>query len=751
MIKKIIKIIVKLVFVGVLILGFFFAAIYYNVFGHLYSEKELKQFKNETASLVLSDNGKILGKYFAENRTNIKYDQLPKQLINALVATEDARYFEHQGIDSRSLFRVLFKTILLNNKSSGGGSTITQQLAKNMYGRKNHGPMSMPINKTKEIILANRLESIYSKEEILTLYLNTIPFGEDVLGIESASMRFFNKSIEKLKVEEGAVLVGMLKANTYYNPRLYPDHALQRRNVVLAQMENYNYLSEEEADSLQAVPLQLDYANLSSEGVANYFLVQVKKEAKEILRNINRNRDTLFDLNKSGLLIETTLSYDLQEYALMSFKSHLSRMQKRMNDQYKSGYFRSSLQKLVKKRLTELTLTKEADIKKNREMFSWNGFYMDSISIRDSIMHSLTTLHAGLLALDPRTGAIKSWVGGIDFRTQPYDQIFAQRQTASAFKPILYATALQMGAWPCQYLENDPLVFTDFENWQPQNYDHSTGGKYSIAASLAKSMNIPTVNLFMKVPFSGLENTWKNLGFSQHLVRKPSTALGTATASLYEMAIAYAGFANGGYKVTPQMIVTIKTSNGEILYRNKLLKSQDKVLDGMTTPFLNAILQKAINEGTGKSMKSVYGVNLPLAGKTGTSQDYADAWFIAYNPKLVIATRVGASYPSIHFSNGSDGSGSRLALPLVAKTLQKVQSNSNLRRSMFEPFDELNDAYQDALACDDFMEDSDFERFFEGVFKNENTTFERESKKAERKAKKKNRKSFFKRIFGKKG
>ena len=354
MIKKIIKIIVKLVFVGVLILGFFFAAIYFNVFGHLYSEKELKQFKNETASLVLSDNGKILGKYFAENRTNIKYDQLPKQLINALVATEDARYFEHQGIDSRSLFRVLFKTILLNNKSSGGGSTITQQLAKNMYGRKNHGPMSMPINKTKEIILANRLESIYSKEEILTLYLNTIPFGENVLGIESASMRFFNKSIEKLKVEEGAVLVGMLKANTYYNPRLYPDHALQRRNVVLDQLENYNYLSEEEADSLQAVPLQLDYANLASEGVANYFLVQVEKEAKEILRNINRNRDTLFDLNKSGLMIETTLSYDLQEFALMSYKSHLSRMQKRMNDQYKSGYFRSSLQKLVKKRLTEL-------------------------------------------------------------------------------------------------------------------------------------------------------------------------------------------------------------------------------------------------------------------------------------------------------------------------------------------------------------------------------------------------------------
>ena len=750
MIKKFIKFLIKLFFVAAILMGLFFAGIYYNVFGHLYSKNELKQFKNETASLVWSNDGRIIGKYFDKNRTNIQYEQLPKQLINALIATEDARYFEHEGVDSRSLLRVFFKTILLNNKNSGGGSTITQQLAKNMYGRKHHGPLSMPINKTKEIILANRLESIYTKEEILTLYLNTVPFGENVLGIESASRRFFNKSIEQLKIEESAVLIGMLKANTYYNPRLYPDHALQRRNVVLSQMENYNYLSSMDTDSIQALPLKLDYANLASEGVANYFLVQVKQDVKELLKEINRNSDTIYDINKSGLMIETTLSFKLQEYALMAYKSHLSRMQKRLNDQYKSGSSRSNLEQLVKNRLIELNLTKEADIKKNREMFSWNGFYTDSISIRDSIKHSLTTLHAGFLALDPGTGAVKSWIGGIDFRTLPYDQIFAQRQTASSFKPILYASAFQMGAWPCQYLENDPLIFTDFENWQPQNYDHSSGGKYSMSASLSKSMNIPTVNLFLKVPFSRLESTWNNLGFSQDLVRRPSTALGTATASLYEMAIAYASFANGGYRVQPQMIVSIKTSHGRTLYQNKFLKSKDKVLDGMTSPFVNAILQKAINEGTGRSMRSVYGVKLPLAGKTGTSQDYADAWFIGYNPKLVIATRVGASFPSIHFSNGANGSGSRLALPIVAKTLQKVQKNSRLTSSLFEQFDELPVVYEEALACDDFMEDSDFEKFFGGVFKNENTTFEKESKKAERKSKKKNKKSFFKRLFGKK-
>ncbi len=750
MLKKSSKFLFKVFLLFILLLGIFFTTVYYDVFGHLYSEEELKEFKNETASLVLSDNKTIIGKYFAENRTNIEFHELPTHLVNALVATEDARYFEHQGVDSRSLLRVIFKTILLNNKNSGGGSTITQQLAKNMYGRKHYGPLSMPINKTKEIILAYRLENIYSKEDILTLYLNTIPFGENVMGIESASRRFFNKSATQLKVEEAAVLIGMLKANTYYNPRLYPENAMMRRNVVLTQMNKYNYLSKTETDSIQALNLNLDYANLESEGIANYFLVQVKQEAQDILESVNRKLDTVYDIHKGGLIIETTLNINLQNYALSAFESHLSIMQKRLRNQYRKSRYNSSLNMLADKELKRLKLTGGANAKKQRELFSWDGFYTDSISLRDSIKHSLTLLHAGLIALDPNTGAIKTWVGGIDYRTQPYDQIYAQRQTASAFKPILYATALQMGAWPCQYLNNEKLIIEDFENWQPQNYNHTVGGKYSIAASLSKSMNIPTVNLFMNVPFSKLENTWRILGFSQDLIRKPSTALGTSTASLYEMAIAYASFANGGFMIKPQMITTIKTSNGKVLYRNRFLKSDNKVLEGMTPPFLNAMLQKAILEGTGSSMNSVYGVRLPLAGKTGTSQDYADAWFIGYNPNLVIATRVGASLPSIHFNNGKNGSGSKLALPLVAKTLQKVQRTKNIKKRYFKAFDPLPVEYEDALACQDFIDDSDFEKFWDGIFKEKNANFEKTSRRAERKVKKKEKKPFFKRIFGKK-
>lgn len=749
MLKRIFKFGIKLALLFIFIVALLVAGVYYGVFGHLYTKQELKDFSNDTASLVISDNGTLIGKFFKKNRTNIQYEQLPKQLVNALVATEDARYFEHEGIDSRSLLRVLFKSILLNDKSSGGGSTITQQLAKNMYGRKSYGPITMPINKTKEVILAQRLEQVYNKEEILTLYLNTVPFGENVLGIEAAARRYFNKSVEKLNIEESAVLVGILKANTYYNPRLYPEHALKRRNVVIHQMERYEYLTKEAADSLQQLELKLDYANIESEGPANYFLVEVKKEAQKLLEEVQRKKDTVYDLYKSGLVIETTLNIDLQTYALQAFKSHLGKMQKRLDKQYARGSYHKKLSALADTELKRLHQN-NTTARKNRELFSWDGFYKDSISVKDSIQHQLKLLQAGLLALDPRTGAIKSWVGGIDFRTQPYDQIFAQRQTASAFKPFLYASALEVGVDPCDYLENEPIVLEDFEGWQPQNYDKSVGGNYSVAAALAKSLNIPTVNLFLQVPFQNLEKTWKNLGFSQEILNQPASALGTTTASLYEMTLAYGSFANGGYKIKPQLIKAIKTSNGEVLYQNKMLKSKEKVLAQKEALLINAMLQKAVIEGTGKSMKNVYGVQLPLAGKTGTSQDYADAWFMAYNPNLVIGARVGASFPSIHFNSGANGSGGTLALPLVAKTLQQVQKNRTLKNKFFTKFETLPEPFYGALDCEDYVDDSDIEKFLERIFKKKSTTFEQASKRAERKTKKKKKKPLFQRIFGKK-
>ncbi len=750
MTKRILVFILKLTAFGLLLLTLFIGSVYLGLFGHIYSNKELKDFRNHSASLVLSDNGSIIGRFFSENRTNIKLDQLPDGLIEALVATEDARYFEHEGVDSRSLLRVLVKSIILQQKNAGGGSTITQQLAKNMFGRQNLGWFSMPVNKTKEIILAGRIEELYSKEEILALYLNTVPFGENVFGIEAAARRYFNKSAAKLKTEESAVLIGMLKANTYYNPRLYPDHSIIRRNVVLEQMEKYGYLDETETDSLKSLPLELDYANLESEGPANYFLVHIRREAQEILEALNKDRDEPLDLNKSGLIIETSLSLELQTYALNAINNHLSTMQTRLDRQYSSGQSKKNLAALVDREIENNNLKDREQEMRPREIFTWEGFRNDSISLRDSIAHSLRSLQAGFIALDPNDGEIKAWVGGNDFRTQPYDQVFAQRQTASAFKPILYASALEQGAMPCMYLDNDPIVLTDFEGWQPQNYDHSSGGKYSIAGALSRSMNIPTVNLFFRQDFEELSEIWTALGYSQELEYEPAVALGTTSASLFEMSRAYAAFANGGMAVEPRMIRRIRTADGKVLYQDKNMKEPRRILSASTSELMSAMLQKAIREGTGGSMSGTYGVQLPLAGKTGTSQDYADSWFLAYSPKLVLAARVGAPYPSIHFNSGSNGSGSALALPIVAKTLQGVQRSNGLKKRFFPPFPELPEAYAYAMACDDYLDDSEIERILESVFSSDVTTFEKASKKAKRKARKKEKKGFFNRLFKRK-
>ena len=739
MLKKLFKFLFISFLLCAIGLALLITSVNYGVFGHLYTADEIKSFENETASLVYSVDGKLLGKFFTKNRTNIHFDQLPESLINALVATEDARYFEHDGVDSRSLLRVIFKTILLSDERSGGGSTITQQLAKNMYGRKNFGPMTMPINKIKEAILANRIEKIYSKQEILSLYLNTVPFGENVYGIEAASIRFFYRHTQNLKTEQAATLIGILKANTYYNPRLYPDHAIQRRNVVLGQMEKYKYLSSEETDSLQALPLELDYANLDAEGIANYFLARVKKNANAIIEEYNTKNGSEWDLTKDGLIVKTTLNYQLQENALNAFSVHLSKMQEQLNKQYKSGSSRKTLYELAKAKLPKGT-SNEA---RTMELFSWEGFYTDSITVLDSIAHSLQLLQAGLIGLNPTNGDVMAWVGGIDFRTQPYDQVLAQRQMASSFKPIIYAAALEEGLQPCDYLDNDPIILSDHDDWSPENYDHSTGGKYSMTGALSKSMNIPTVNLYFITGYEAIDYLWKKMGFSAPLRNSPATSLGTNEASLLESAVAYAAFANNGKRVEPRLILSIESPNGDIIYKASANSSAERVLSESTCEVINAILQKAINEGTGVAMRSAYGVSLPLAGKTGTSQNYSDAWFIAYNPEIVLATRVGASTPLIHFNSGSYGSGSRLALPIAGITLQKSQKNNSLKNKINAPFPMLSPELISAMDCPDYREENYLENLFDQLRK-ESTT---EKKKVRKGKKKKKKKGFFDRIF----
>ncbi|AZQ62859.1 penicillin-binding protein [Flammeovirga pectinis] len=722
---------------GIIGIGLLFILLFLSgVFGSSYSDEELINFENETASVVYSEDNILLGKFFAENRTNVSYDQLPKHLVNALVATEDARYFEHEGVDSRSVIRVLIKSILLGDKSSGGGSTITQQLAKNMFGRKDYGPFSMLINKSNEIKIAQQLEELFSKEELLSMYLNTIPFGEDVYGIESASERFFNKKVSDLKIEESAVLIGMLKANTYYNPRLYPKHSLKRRSVVLHQMQKYDYISKSEYDSIVKLPLKLDYANPENQGIANYFLVHVKRNAQKIISEYNKKHNSHLDIESDGLVITTSLNAQLQYYTLQAFQKQLGKMQNLIEKQYKSGTSKKELDSIVAKHLKRLN---DSDPKEMREYFTWEGTKTAELSLSDSIRKELTLLHAGFLALNPQDGFIKAWVGGIDFRTHPYDQVTAKRQLASTFKPILYTAALEKGIRPCKYLKNEMPETNDEEAWQPENYSKTNGGMYSMAASLAKSLNIPTVNLYNTVGYSNLKELWEKMEFSYEIKDYPSTALGTSDASLLELARAYSSFANGGYLINPRFITSIKTPDGKVIYESSEAVVSKRVISEESSLLMSAILQKALNNGTGASMRSVYGVRLPLAGKTGTSQSYGDAWFASFNPNLVMVTRVGASSQSIHFNTGRYGTGSTLALPITALTLQKVEKNKELSHELFTYFPALPHYLDGALDCEDYKEGTDVQMFFNNVFKKK-TEEEKETKRQERKKRREERK-----------
>ncbi len=696
------KIVIAVTAVVIFIPAFFVTSVYGGVFGRLPGKKALLDFKNSRASVVLSAEGDLIGKFYSENRTEIAFDQIPRHLTEALVATEDARFYEHSGIDSRSILRVIFKTIIFNDRSSGGGSTITQQLAKNMYGRKDYLILSLFLNKTREALLARRIEKVYSKEEILTLYLNTVSFGENIFGTEAASRRYFSKKTVELSVEEGAVLIGMLKANTSFNPRLYPDNAKKRRNVVFNQMEKYGYLDRETADSLCALPLQLKYNKADLAGPADYFMVRVRGEADRIIREISAYRGKDWDIERDGLIINTTLRLSLQQAAGDAFKNHLTIMQKRLDEQYSSSLGKRALK-----------------------------------DIPDSLRQMMTTLQAGLLALDPVTGGIMAWAGGIDFATQPYDQIMARRQLASVFKPFIFAAALEDGMEPCHYLDNDSVTLSGFSDWSPENYNHSYGGKYSLAGALSQSMNIPTFSLYLLIGFEKVERIWEEMGFSFPLVNTPSLAMGTAEASILEVAVAYASFANGGMIITPYCIESVKAPDGRVLWQSRPSVQDGRIISENTGLVMGAMLQKAITEGTGASLYSVYGVNIPLAGKTGTSQNYADAWFAAFNPGLVIVTRVGASSPAIHFNSGRNGSGSTLALPLVALTLRKAEADAELMKLINKPFPELPPELAEAMDCPDFREKSFFDKFID-LFSDDVVDYEEAGKR---------RRSILRRIF----
>ena len=735
------RLLVILILGTVLSIVFLYFGVLYGVFGELPEKADLAKINNEEASLIYSGDGILIGKVFAQNRTEI--DELPLHLKQALISTEDKRFYEHEGYDTRSYFRVLFKSILLGQKRSGGGSTISQQLVKNLFGRPYHGFLSMPINKIREAIVASRIEEVYNKEEILLLYLNSVPFGENTFGIEAASLRYFNKNTSQLNIEQGALLVGLLKANTYYNPRLNPKSSLLRRNTVLQLMADAEYISDTVCDSLQALPLGTDYTNYELTNPAGYFVYQVKKEAKDILENLTKENGEAYDIEKDGLMIITTLDYHLQEMAIKSIRKQLMAKQKILNKELKN----SGINRKWKQEYESGSRNNDDDTLRKRTVFSWEDSTIE-MTLKDSLWHYYSMLHASVFAVEPTTGEVKVWVGGNHFRYLPYDLVTSERQSASAFKPILYATALENGFSPCDYLSNDSVSYDNYPDWHPENYDKKYGGEAALWYALSRSLNLPSVDLYFKLSPEELQLQCQLFGLPISEEEQPSIALGSKEFSLYQMVMAYSAFANYGSIPKPVLIREIWDDNGSLIY-NSGDPQYEKALSKSTALEMNEILLNAVQEGTGKAMHSVYGVQSNIAGKTGTSQNYSDAWFFGYTENLVCGVWVGAMSPEVHFRSGANGSGSRLALPIAGYLFHDIERDPKLKSKYLTGFNTMTD---DSLQfdCEPYREPS----FFEDLFKKKETSVNKEKRKSKREAKKEKKdgkfKSFFKRLFGKK-
>lgn len=742
--KRIIKLIFSGAFVLAILLFTLVILVKIGVFGSLPTYAELKKIKNNTATNIYSVDNKLLGRYYYQNRTNVSFEDIPEHLINALIATEDVRFYEHHGIDPRSTLRVLVKTIILFDRSSGGGSTLTQQLAKNLYGRKNHGILTIPVVKIREIILARRIEKLYSKNEILEMYLNTVSFGENTYGIETAAIIFFNKEPSELTVEESAVLVGLLKANTSYNPRKNKEAALKRRNIVLSQMHKYGYLKKEELDKLKQIPISIKYRKLTySEGPAPYFREYLRRECLDIIKDKKRADGSEYNLYTDGLKVYTTLNSKMQDYLETAVQNHMMKLQKQFEEQWngeepwKNDAEIALLQieqSRAYKSFRAQGLSKEKAIEQMKnprktEIFTWEGVKDTLISPLDSILHHFKLLQIGSMVMNGKSGDILAWVGGINYKYFKYDHITAKRQTGSTIKPFIYASALRKGIKPCDFFENDSVVYEDYDNWTPQNSGEGYGGYYSVKGALANSINTVSVKLLMKAGIDSTIDLAHKAGINSYLPPVPSMALGTGEVSLYEMVKSYAVFLNKGKSLEPRLIRRIEDSEGNILYTDPAHEPTDTVLDAVTAQTVLAMMQGVVDRGTAKGLRSIWKFDSDFVGKTGTTQNNTDSWFIGMSPTLIAGVWVGGDNPIVRFKSTTFGQGAYSALPVFANFFQYLYKDNRYSYLEKDTFN-IPDSIKLAINCNDFDEhaeprilylfdkkDSDIEEFIKRIFK----------------------------------
>ncbi len=707
--KTSVKILWRVFFFGLLAVVLIFAAANFGLFGKMPSLKDLENPEADLASEVYTADGKLMGKYYAENRSEIKYSQISPNIINALIATEDQYFYDHSGIDAKAVARAILKL-----GTDGGGSPITQQLAKMMLGQGRGNVVKRSIDKIKEWIIAVKLERNFTKEEIITLYLNRAPWGSNY-GIRNASRTYFQKEPADLSIEEAAVLVGMLKG-FIYDPIRHPVASLNRRNTVIERMVacKQHFITDAQANKLKAKPLITNYKKPDeSVGIAPYFRAVLADKLKDWCKN-HKNLKTgeNYDLYRDGLKIYTTLDSRMQQYAEESVVQHMPVIQKKLNYLLKlngdkmwkerEGIIESAMKTSERWKQLKEDDMKEEDIRASflkpvrMKVFAWNAKReLDTVMTpRDSIKYHKQLLQTSFVAMDPKSGEVKCWVGGIDFKWFKFDHVTAKRQVGSTIKPLIYTLAVaDAGFTPQSVIPGGPVKY----GGEMRTFK---GGGGSLANCLAFSKNTASVYLTNVVGVPRVIEFAKSVGIESKLPPYTSIALGSAEIPMLEMLQAYSMFPNKGYNTEPVFISRIEDKNGNLL--QEFTTETKQVLNENDAYTMVKLMQGVVQIGTGRSLNN-YSIPAEKAGKTGTTNDNTDGWFIGYTPTLLAGTWVGCDDPFIRIYSGTSG-GNEMALPKWGYFMNKVYADNKLPYAGTLKFEEPAAFAHDPIYADETLE-----------------------------------------------
>ncbi len=689
-----------------IILFFLISLISFELFFDLPSVEELQNPKSNLATVIYSCDGKTLGKYYAENRVNVKYYELDNDLINALISTEDARFIKHSGIDLKALGRSV-SGILTGNMNKGGGSTLTQQLAKMMFPRQKLSKPKMVLQKLKEWVIAARLEKNYTKDEILSMYLNKFDFLNQAVGIKSAAQIYFNRNQDSLEIQQAAMLIGMAKNPSVFNPIKKADTTMHRRNVVMFQMVKYGVLSKQKYDSLKLLPLGVIFQPEDhNDGLAPYFREYLREYFMKdwCSKHINPETNKPYNIYRDGLKIFTTVDSRMQRCAEEAVSEHMFDLQKLFNkecktkknapfawnvnkeqienimissmkrsDRYRSlknaGFSREHILEEFKKPVKMLVYSIKGDI--DTIMTPW-----------DSIRYYKSFLHTGFVAIEPTTGYVKAWVGGVNHRHFKFDHVkVGRRQVGSTFKPFVYALAIQEGYSPCYQVPNVRTCITtaDGKEWCPDNSDgeKGTGKMITLRKALAGSVNYVSAFLIKRFGPEAVINLVRRMGITAPIDAVPSICLGTPDISVFEMVAANATFANKGTYIQPTFITRIEDKNGKVL--EEFIPTTDEVFSEQNAFAIIQLMRGVVDYGTGSRLRGRFNLRNEIAGKTGTTQNNADGWFMGLTPELVAGCWTGGEERSVHFNSTNEGQGASMALPIWGKFFQKIYADKSLK------------------------------------------------------------------------